>query len=289
MIHLSNEPMKLHTTFRVGGNADDLYLVENSKDIVRIIEMCEDTDTDYYIIGNGSNLLVSDDGFRGSIIEISKNMSRIDVMADGLYAEAGAFLSTIANAARDNSMTGFEFASGIPGTLGGAVTMNAGAYGGEMKDVIEYVDVIDDRGREKRISGKDMDFSYRHSIVPEKNYIVTGAKLILSHGNKDAIENLMKELKTKRNEKQPVEFPSAGSTFKRPEGYFAGKLIMDAELKGYSIGGATVSEKHAGFIINSGDATAKDIYELILHVQDTVSEKFGVELEPEVKMLGVFE
>ncbi|MCR5292703.1 MAG: UDP-N-acetylmuramate dehydrogenase [Eubacterium sp.] len=287
MKHLSNEPMKLHTTFRVGGPAEDLYLVETADEIVRIIDACEENDTDYYIIGNGSNLLVSDKGFKGTIIEISNNMNNIKVEADGLYAEAGALLSAIATTARDNSFTGFEFASGIPGTLGGAVTMNAGAYGGEMKDVVEYVDVLRN-GRKSRIPGSDMDFSYRHSRVMEDDLIVLGAKLIFSHGSKDAITAHMKELRDKRNEKQPVEFPSAGSTFKRPEGYFAGKLIMDAGLKGFSIGGAQVSEKHAGFIINKGEATADDIYKLICHVQKEVEDKFGVKLEMEVRMLGEF-
>ena len=287
MKHLSNEPMKLHTTFRVGGPAEDLYLVESADEIVRIIDACEENDTDYYIIGNGSNLLVSDKGFKGTIIEISYNMNNIKVEADGLYAEAGALLSAIATTARDNSFTGFEFASGIPGTLGGAVTMNAGAYGGEMKDVVEYVDVLRN-GRKARIPGSDMDFSYRHSRVMEDDLIVLGAKLIFSHGSKDAITAHMKELRDKRNEKQPVEFPSAGSTFKRPEGYFAGKLIMDAGLKGFSIGGAQVSEKHAGFIINKGEATADDIYKLICHVQKEVEDKFGVKLEMEVRMLGEF-
>ncbi|MBR1508063.1 MAG: UDP-N-acetylmuramate dehydrogenase [Eubacterium sp.] len=287
MKHLSNEPMKLHTTFRVGGPAEDLYLVESADEIVRIIDACEENDTDYYIIGNGSNLLVSDKGFKGTIIEISNNMNNIKVEADGLYAEAGALLSAIATTARDNSFTGFEFASGIPGTLGGAVTMNAGAYGGEMKGVVEYVDVLRN-GRKARIPGSDMDFSYRHSRVMEDDLIVLGAKLIFSHGSKDAITAHMKELRDKRNEKQPVEFPSAGSTFKRPEGYFAGKLIMDAGLKGFSIGGAQVSEKHAGFIINKGEATADDIYKLIRHVQKEVEDKFGVKLEMEVRMLGEF-
>ena len=287
MKHLSNEPMKLHTTFRVGGPAEDLYMVETADEIVRIIDACEENDTDYYIIGNGSNLLVSDKGFKGTIIEISNNMNNIKVEADGLYAEAGALLSAIATTARDNSFTGFEFASGIPGTLGGAVTMNAGAYGGEMKDVVEYVDVLRN-GRKARIPGSDMDFSYRHSRVMEDDLIVLGAKLIFSHGSKDAITAHMKELRDKRNEKQPVEFPSAGSTFKRPEGYFAGKLIMDAGLKGFSIGGAQVSEKHAGFIINKGEATADDIYKLICHVQKEVEDKFGVKLEMEVRMLGEF-
>ena len=287
MKHLSNEPMKLHTTFRVGGPAEDLYMVETADEIVRIIDACEENDTDYYIIGNGSNLLVSDKGFKGTIIEISNNMNNIKAEADGLYAEAGALLSAIATTARDNSFTGFEFASGIPGTLGGAVTMNAGAYGGEMKDVVEYVDVLRN-GRKARIPGSDMDFSYRHSRVMEDDLIVLGAKLIFSHGSKDAITAHMKELRDKRNEKQPVEFPSAGSTFKRPEGYFAGKLIMDAGLKGFSIGGAQVSEKHAGFIINKGEATADDIYKLICHVQKEVEDKFGVKLEMEVRMLGEF-
>ena len=287
MKHLSNEPMKLHTTFRVGGPAEDLYLVESADEIVRIIDACEENDTDYYIIGNGSNLLVSDKGFKGTIIEISNNMNNIKVEADGLYAEAGALLSAIATTARDNSFTGFEFASGIPGTLGGAVTMNAGAYGGEMKGVVEYVDVLRN-GRKARIPGSDMDFSYRHSRVMEDDLIVLGAKLIFSHGSKDTITAHMKELRDKRNEKQPVEFPSAGSTFKRPEGYFAGKLIMDAGLKGFSIGGAQVSEKHAGFIINKGEATADDIYKLIRHVQKEVEDKFGVKLEMEVRMLGEF-
>jgi UDP-N-acetylmuramate dehydrogenase len=248
-----------------------------------------------FIIGNGSNLLVSDRGIDGTVIEIGDRFRKIRVISGdseaettGIYAEAGALLSVIAVAARDAGLDGMVFASGIPGTLGGAVSMNAGAYGGEMKDIIEYVDVFRN-GKEERIPGADMHFGYRTSICHEEPMVVLGAKLRLIPGKKEEIAAAMQDLSQRRREKQPLEYPSAGSTFKRPEGFFAGKLIQDSGLSGYRIGGAEVSAKHCGFVINRGDATSDDIYQLIRHIIRTVEEKHQVRLEPEVRMLGEFE
>ena len=288
MIRLNNEPMSLHTTFRTGGPADCFIKIENADEIKGLIEELENKKEPYYIIGNGSNLLVSDAGVRGTVIQLGDDFSDIVVEGGDIYACSGVLLSVLSKTARDNSLTGLEFASGIPGTLGGAVVMNAGAYGGEMKNVIVYVDAFLD-GEVVRIPAKDMDFSYRHSICMEKKMIVLGAMMHLEKGDKEKISAEMEELSKKRREKQPIEFPSAGSTFKRPEGYFAGKLIMDAGLAGYNIGGAEVSGKHCGFIINRGGATSADIYKLIKHVQGEVKEQFGVDMDPEVRFMGSFE
>ena len=282
-----NEPMKNHTTFRTGGPADRYCSAASADEILEVLKESEDRGEKTFIIGNGSNLLVSDDGIRGTVLEIGEHFRNITVDGCRIYAEAGALLSVIAAAARDAILTGMEFASGIPGTLGGAVFMNAGAYGGEMKDIVEYVDVLRE-GRRERIAGPDMDFGYRHSICCEQEIIVLGAGLLLAKGDADLIRGRMQELNQKRREKQPLEYPSAGSTFKRPEGYFAGKLIQDAGLSGCRIGDAAVSEKHCGFLINCGEATSSDIYRLIRHVIRTVDEKFRVKLEPEVRMLGEF-
>ena len=284
----TDEPMSRHTTFRIGGNADYFVKPGNADEVAAVIVVCREYNIPYFILGNGSNLLVSDDGYRGMIINIMDNMDSVTVDGRIITAQAGAMLVRVSVMARDNALTGLEFASGIPGTIGGAVYMNAGAYGGEMKNVVKTVRAIDEYGRIYELDSEKMDFSYRHSIVEERKLIVLEVTLELEHGSGEAIDNRMKELAEARRSKQPLEYPSAGSTFKRPEGYFAGKLIMDAGLRGYSVGGAQVAEKHCGFVINKGGATASDVVELIRDVQHDVDDKFGVTLEPEVKMLGEF-
>lgn len=284
----TDEPMSRHTTFRIGGNADYFVKPGNADEVVAVIAVCREYSIPYFILGNGSNLLVSDDGYRGMIINIMDNMDSVTVDGRIITAQAGAMLVRVSVMARDNALTGLEFASGIPGTIGGAVYMNAGAYGGEMKNVVKTVRAIDEYGRIYELDSEKMDFSYRHSIVEERKLIVLEVTLELEHGSREAIDDRMKELAEARRSKQPLEYPSAGSTFKRPEGYFAGKLIMDAGLRGYSVGGAQVAEKHCGFVINKGGATASDVVELIRDVQHDVDDKFGVTLEPEVKMLGEF-
>lgn len=282
------EPMREHTTFRIGGEADYFLMPETPDELRRLIAACRETETPYFIMGNGSDLLVSDSGYRGAVIQICRNMSGIRVLGEMIEAEAGALLSAVAAKALTESLAGFEFAGGIPGTLGGAVFMNAGAYGGEMKDVITKVRVLDDAGNEKEIPFSELDFGYRRSVIREKGYIVLSASVALKHGDRDAIRAVSEDLRTRRQTRQPLELPSAGSTFKRPEGYFAGKLIMDAGLSGARVGGAMVSEKHCGFIVNTGNATAADVRSLICRVQDTVYEKEHVRLEPEVRFLGDF-
>lgn len=284
----TDEPMSRHTTFRIGGNADYFVKPGNADEVAAVIVVCREYNIPYFILGNGSNLLVSDDGYRGMIINIMDNMDSVTVDGRIITAQAGAMLVRVSVMAMDNALTGLEFASGIPGTIGGAVYMNAGAYGGEMKNVVKTVRAIDEYGRIYELDSEKMDFSYRHSIVEERKLIVLEVTLELEHGSREAIDNRMKELAEARRSKQPLEYPSAGSTFKRPEGYFAGKLIMDAGLRGYSVGGAQVAEKHCGFVINKGGATASDVVELIRDVQHDVDDKFGVTLEPEVKMLGEF-
>lgn len=243
----TDEPMSRHTTFRIGGNADYFVKPGNADEVAAVIVVCREYNIPYFILGNGSNLLVSDDGYRGMIINIMDNMDSVTVDGRIITAQAGAMLVRVSVMARDNALTGLEFASGIPGTIGGAVYMNAGAYGGEMKNVVKTVRAIDEYGRIYELDSEKMDFSYRHSIVEERKLIVLEVTLELEHGSREAIDDRMKELAEARRSKQPLEYPSAGSTFKRPEGYFAGKLIMDAGLRGYSVGGAQVAEKHCGF------------------------------------------
>lgn len=281
------EPMKKHTTFRVGGPADVLVQPDETA-LAAILALCRQYHVPYSFIGNGSNLLVGDKGIRGVVIEMTDPMGNIEVDGTKITAQAGAMLSKIANTAASNGLGGIEFAAGIPGSVGGAVVMNAGAYGGEMKDIIEKVYVLDENGVQLELGRDALDFGYRHSCIPEKKYIVTKVVLELVPRNEAEIRSEMKELNEKRAEKQPLQYPSAGSTFKRPEGYFAGKLIMDAGLRGYQVGGAQVSEKHCGFVINKGDATAADICQLMQDVSDKVQAQFGVVLEPEVKMIGEF-
>lgn len=285
---LEQESMKKHTTFRIGGPADIFAVPDTIEKAAKIIGICREQKVPFYVIGNGSNLLVSDQGYRGVVVQVYKNLSAIEIKGDIITAQAGAMLSVIAKKAMAASLTGFEFASGIPGTVGGAAVMNAGAYGGEMKQVLTEVTVLTREGELRRIPSEELKLGYRYSVISEKGWIVLEAKLKLHRGDYDMIKARMDELKEKRVEKQPLELPSAGSTFKRPEGYFAGKLIMDAGLRGFSVGGAQVSEKHCGFVVNTGEATAKDVRDLIREVSRQVKTKFGVELEPEVKMLGEF-
>ena len=269
------EPMKKHTTFRVGGPADVLVQPDETA-LAAILALCRRYHVSYSFIGNGSNLLVGDKGIRGVVIEMTDPMGNIEVDGTKITAQAGAMLSKIANTAASNGLGGMEFAAGIPGSVGGAVVMNAGAYGGEMKDIIEKVYVLDENGAQLELDRDALDLGYRHSCIPEKKYIVTKVVLELVPRNEAEIRSEMKELNEKRAEKQPLQYPSAGSTFKRPEGYFAGKLIMDAGLRGYQVGGAQVSEKHCGCVINKGDATAADICQLMRDVSDKVQAQFGV-------------
>lgn len=285
---LVNEPMKNHTTFRVGGNADYFVMPKNPSEIQQVITLCNEEQVPYYVLGNGSNLLVSDKGYRGVIIQIYKEMSDIHIWEDVVTAQAGALLSRIGSATLADELTGFEFAAGIPGCVGGAVVMNAGAYGGEMKDIIKRVTVLTKDGTVLTLYNSELELGYRTSIIAKMGYIVLEAQFKLARGEKETIRAKMDELKTQRVTKQPLEYPSAGSTFKRPEGYFAGKLIQDAGLRGFTVGGAQVSEKHCGFVINTGDATAADVMELIKQVREKVYQEFGVTLEPEVKTLGEF-
>lgn len=283
-----DEPMKIHTTFRVGGSASYFVTPKTEEEVAKVIEVCTQENVPYYIVGNGSNLLVGDKGFRGAIIQLYKSMGTFQVEGNQITAQAGCSLAQIANAALDTALTGFEFAAGIPGTLGGAVVMNAGAYGGEMKDVLTSVRVMTEEGEIMELPAEELGLGYRTSIIPEKRYIVLGAVISLTEGKKEEIKAQMDDLRQKRVSKQPLEYPSAGSTFKRPEGYFAGKLIQDSGLKGFTVGGAQVSEKHSGFVINKGNATAADVMELIRQVTAKVKEDTGVTMEPEVKQIGEF-
>ena len=280
--------MDRHTTFRIGGPADYFLIPETPEEIKQILNICRDENIPYFILGNGSNLLVSDAGYRGAIIQVFRNMSGITTEGTKIRASAGALLSAIAAEARNASLTGFEFAGGIPGTLGGAVVMNAGAYGGEMKDVLEEVTVLDGDGNIRTLKAEELELGYRTSAVKKNGYLVLEAVISLKEGDPEAIRARMRELSEQRTSKQPLEYPSAGSTFKRPEGYFAGRLIMDCGLRGYRVGGAEVSQKHCGFVINAGGATAADVRALMQDVTEKVQEKFGVTLEPEVKFLGDF-
>lgn len=285
---VSNELMSAHTTFKVGGPAKYYVVPENAGQIRKCIELAKEYKTGYTVIGNGSNLLVSDAGYDGMILAIGKNMRRTSVDGNRIFAEAGINLASVFNLARSNSLKGFEFASGIPGSLGGACYMNAGAYGREMKDVLVKVETLDDNGNLHTYEPGEMELGYRSSVFQKNKEIVISAVIELEHSNVREIMAVVGELSRRRIDKQPLEFPSAGSTFKRPEGYFAGALIEQAGLKGKGIGGAEVSEKHAGFVINKNMATAKDIYDTILFVIEKVKENSGVVLEPEVRMIGKF-
>lgn len=277
--------MKEHIYFKVGGPVDMLLNPSNKHQLVKTIKICNDNNIPYMVIGNGSNLLVKDGGIRGIVIKLCK-LNAIQVDGNKIKAEAGSLLKDVSNIALKESLTGFEFACGIPGSVGGAVFMNAGAYDGEMKNVISEVQVIDKIGNLRVLKGDEIKLGYRTSNIKDEGYIVVSATFELTTGDKEKIETRINELTEKRESKQPLEYPSAGSTFKRPEGYFAGKLIQDSGLKGYQIGGAAVSEKHSGFIINKDNASAKDILDLIDYVKKEVKNKYNVELTPEVRIIG---
>lgn len=285
---LFHEPMSKYTTFRVGGEAECMIVVETKDELAQIISYLGRLEQDYFVLGNGSNLLVGDKGYRGVIVKMGKRMGGIRVEQNHIAVGASAPLSLVATVAKEKGLSGLEFAAGIPGTVGGAIVMNAGAYGGEMKQIVQMVRVMDKEGQILTLDNDTMEFGYRTSIIKDRPFIVLGAVLKLTPGNEEEIGAKMEELMKQRKSKQPLEYPSAGSTFKRPEGYYAGKLIMDAGLRGYRIGGAQVSEKHCGFVINAGGATAADIKEVIEEIQERVRDRFHVRLEPEVVFLGDF-
>ena len=285
-IVLEKEPMEAHTSFRIGGPADLFVRPANREEIRWLVDFAREKDIPFFVVGNGSNLLVSDEGFRGMIIHLGGDYKYVQTDGLTVKAEAGASLAMAARAALDHNLTGLEFAAGIPGSVGGAVSMNAGAYGGEIKDVLLWAEVLTPEGDFIRMTPEELDLSYRHSIVFERGYIVLSACFCLKEGRREDILSGMEDLAQRRKSKQPLEFPSAGSTFKRPEGYFAGKLIQDAGLKGYTVGGAQVSEKHSGFVINRGGAEACEVAFLIRQVRKKVAARFGVLLEPEVRFLG---
>lgn len=281
---LANEPMAKHTTFLIGGPAD-VYVVPHSvDDIAAVMRACDKVEAPYRIVGNGSDLLVADEGLRCVVIQVLDNLANIAVEGTQMRIQAGATNAAVADAAYAAGLAGFEFASGIPGTIGGAAIMNAGAYGGEFKDVAVELTCITPAGDVVKVSREEADWSYRHSMMDKAGYVVVEALLQLERDEPAKIKARMDDLQARREEKQPLEMPSAGSTFKRPEGYFAGKLIQDAGLRGYRVGGAQVSEKHTGFVVNTGNATAADVLQLIEDVQRRVHERFGVHLEPEVRM-----
>ena len=286
---LEQEPLSAHTTFRIGGPASFYMIPENAEEIREGIHFAKEREFPFITIGRGSNMLFPDEGYHGVVIEIGSGMNEIEYSGAGkIRAQAGALLSAIASEAARHSLTGFEFAGGIPGTLGGAVVMNAGAYGGEMKQVVVAVRGLDKEGEILTLDNDTMEFGYRSSAIRNRPIIVLEVTLQLAAGDAEEIGARMEELAAQRRSKQPLEYPSAGSTFKRPEGYFAGKLIMDAGLRGYRIGGAQVSEKHCGFVVNRGGATAADVREVIEEVQERVRDRFHVTLEPEIVFLGDF-
>ncbi|HEY5555479.1 UDP-N-acetylmuramate dehydrogenase [Acetobacterium sp.] len=280
-----NEPMKNHTSFKVGGPVDILLMPQTKQEVGEALAICRESAIPLYVIGNGSNLLVQDGGVRGIILQ-TKGLKQVTVQGETLMAEPGISLKDLADIALEEELTGLEFASGIPGSLGGAVTMNAGAFDGEMKNIIESIEVITENGNINTIPVEACDFGYRKSVLQKYNWVLVGINLALSKGDYHEIKDKMLDFNTRRQDKQPLEYPSAGSTFRRPEGYYAGKLVQDAGFRGYSIGGAQVSEKHSGFVINKGDATAADILGLISTIQAGVKEKFGVDLKTEVIVIG---
>lgn len=283
-----DEPMKNHTSFKVGGPVDLLLTPKTEQQIKEILLLLTIENIPFYIMGNGSNLLVSDYGFRGVVIKVYDNFKDSTIEGDIINAESGILLSTLSKVALSNNLGGLEFASGIPGTLGGAITMNAGAYGGEMKDILISAHVIDKKGHIFEIVNGDLQLGYRTSAIEKQDLIVLSSKIKLTPCPYDEIKARMDDLDYKRKSKQPLEWPSAGSTFKRPEGHYAGKLIEDSNLRGYQLGGAQVSDKHCGFVINKDNATASDVINLIHHVQTVVYENYGIKLDTEVKQLGEF-
>lgn len=283
---LFDEPMKNHTSFKIGGPADVMIIPGSEEQLLNAVRLCREHGIQSYIMGNGSNLLVRDGGMRGAVIKISEGLNKIEVQGNNIYCEAGALLTGVSRTALANSLTGFEFANGIPGSIGGAITMNAGAYGGEMKDVVTKVRAIDMSSNIVEYTNEEMNFRYRGSKVVDENLIVLSVEVGLKPGNYEEIDATIKDLTYKRTSKQPLELPSAGSTFKRPVGYFAGKLIEDSGLRGLRLGGAQISEKHCGFVVNIDNATCKDVLQLISVVQKTVRDNFDVELDTEIKIIG---
>ncbi len=283
---LVNEPMKNHTSFRIGGVADILATPAEDSEIIHAIRVCNELSTPMFVMGNGSNLLVRDGGIRGVVIKLSDNYSHIDLEGNTIKAQSGVILTDLSKIATENSLRGLEFACGIPGTLGGAVVMNAGAYGGEMKDIVMSVTTVDRQGKYHTLQLEDMNFGYRTSTIQANGHLVLEVVMKLEYGNKQESLELVADLSRRRKEKQPLEYPSAGSTFKRPVGYYAGKLIQDSGLKGLRVGDAQISDQHAGFIINLGNATAQNVIDLISKVQEIISEKYGVEMIPEVRIVG---
>lgn len=285
---LFHEPMSSHTTFKVGGDAQCMVLIEQEEELLQLIPYLNQIEQDYFILGNGSNLLVGDKGYRGIVIKLGEGMDRITVEGEYIRVQAGALLSRTAAFARDAGLSGMEFAAGIPGSIGGGIVMNAGAYDGEMKQIVESVKVMDKEGKTLILDNNTMEFGYRTSIIKDRPFIVLEVLFRMHPAPKEEIQAKMDELMQKRQSKQPLNYPSAGSTFKRPEGNFAGKLIMEAGMRGYRIGGAQVSNKHCGFVVNVGKATAADVKEVIEEVRERVNERFHVRLEPEVIFLGDF-
>ena len=283
---LIDEPMKNHTSFKIGGPVDIMILPSTEEEIKLAVKTCKEEKLDFLVMGNGSNLLVKDGGIRGVIIKLNDNFNKVEVKDDRIYAQSGTLLNAISRIALENELAGFEFANGIPGALGGAITMNAGAYGGEMKDVVESVRVLDESGKIKEYTNEEMNFRYRNSRVGDENLIVLNIVFKLNHSKHEDIKAVIDDLSFKRTSKQPLEYPSGGSTFKRPEGYYAGKLIDDSGLRGLRYGGAEVSKKHCGFVINIEEATCKDVLTLIDIIKKTVKDNFDVELEREIKLLG---
>ena len=281
-----NEPMNKHTTFRIGGNAECFVSIQSIDELRELTSLCRRENIPFFLIGKGSNLLVSDKGIPGVVAYLGEELCSISVNENLIVAEAGATLAAVAATALKEGLTGFEFAAGIPGTVGGAIRMNAGAYGGDMSQVVKWVRVLDPDGNIRTIAAEEMNFSYRYSILKDVDYIVLAAGIALNCGDEKSIRMSMMELAERRKEKQPLEYPSAGSTFKRPEGYFAGKLISEAGLSGARVGDAVVSEKHNGFIVNEGCATAEDVKQLIETVRKKVYENSGVLLEPEILFVG---
>lgn len=285
-VALYDEPMKNHTSFKIGGPADVMIIPSNVDELRNAVKICRDNDIDFYIMGNGTNLLVKDGGMRGAVIKVNEGLNNIRVEGNNIYCEAGALLTAVSRTAMAETLTGIEFANGIPGTIGGAVTMNAGAYGGEMKDVITKVKILNTNNNIIEYTNEEMNFRYRGSRVVDENLIVLSIELGLKPGIYDEIEATMKDLTYKRTSKQPLELPSAGSTFKRPVGHFAGKLIEDSGLRGLRLGGAQVSEKHCGFVVNVGNATCRDVEQLISVVQKTIRDNYDLEIETEIKLIG---
>lgn len=280
------ESMASHTTFRIGGLADCFVQLENTEQLIKVRKYLSQVGVPFFVLGNGSNLLVSDEGFRGVILQIGPKMNRVTVEGSVIVAQAGASMAQIARTAMEHELTGMEFASGIPGTIGGGVVMNAGAYGGELSRIVTQVNVVNSEGEIMELDNETMEFGYRTSTIRNNSFTVTEVILRLEKGDRQQIRERMEELAARRREKQPLEYPSAGSTFKRPAGHYAGQLIMEAGLRGFQCGGAKVSDKHCGFVINTGNATAEDVRKLIREVQARVKNQFNVDLETEVLFLG---